>query len=65
MTYLVMPAVGGGWNVLQADGLRARAVVYLLDEPLATRIAVLLNRHGFDDVPLEQVPPISTEEKQP
>lgn len=54
--YIVALAPGGvWWAILEVTGMVGRSVAMAEDEPTATRIACLLNRHGVVDVPLDQV----------
>lgn len=53
MRFLVTPLYGGGCMLLRVDEPRALPVATFSDEAVAVRTAVLLDRHGMLDVPID------------
>lgn len=44
---------GSRFQIRNVEGIRAVYLADVSDERLAVRVVVLLNRHGMEDVPLE------------
>jgi hypothetical protein len=53
----VMEKSGSNWNIKQIEGYRSVNLGWVSDEAFAERIVNLMNRHGLEDVALDDIEP--------